>query len=91
MKVIKQKYTQSLEGFSRPKRKDLLKLNTLWSSLEEKAFEDKKKRSDKRSRKLEKVENFKNDSIDYGNLSSYTNSVNNFDSYENYKESSFLF
>ena len=90
MKVIKQKYTQSLEGFSRPKRKDLLKLNTLWSSLEEKAFEDKK-RSDKRSRKLEKVENFKNDSIDYGNLSSYTNSVNNFDSYENYKESSFLF
>ena len=41
--------------------------------------------------KSRKTGNFNSDSIDYGNLSSYTNSVNNFDSYENYKESSFLF
>jgi hypothetical protein len=81
-----QKYTQSLEGFSRPRRKDLLKSNSFWSSIEEKALEDKKRR-----RKSKKVQNLNNDSIDYGNLSSSTSSVNNFDNYDNYKESSFLF
>jgi hypothetical protein len=60
-----QKYTQSLEGFSRPRRKDLLKSNSLWSSIEEKALEDKNRR-----RKLKRVQNLNNDSIDYGNLSS---------------------
>jgi hypothetical protein len=38
-----QKYTQSLEGFSRPRRKYLLKSNSLWSSIEEKALEETKK------------------------------------------------
>ena len=92
MKTIKQKYTQSLEGFSRQKKKEFLKSNALWSSLEERAaLEDKKNKINRTKRKSKKVENYNSDSIDYGNLSSYTSSVNNFDNYENYKESSFLF
>jgi hypothetical protein len=42
-KLFLQKYTQSLEGFSRPRRKYLLKSNSLWSSIEEKALEETKK------------------------------------------------
>jgi hypothetical protein len=42
-----QKYTQSLEGFSRPRRKDLLKSNSLWSTIEEKALEEKIEKSSK--------------------------------------------
>jgi hypothetical protein len=59
------KYTQSLEGFRRPRRKYLLKSNSLWSSIEEKALEETKRR-----RKSKKVHDLNNDSIDSGYLSS---------------------
>ena len=88
-KYIKEKYTQSLDGFKKSfsmNRKEFFKSNAVWSSIDEKLVEKSRK-----NMKSRKTGNFNSDSIDYGNLSSYTNSVNNFDSYENYKESSFLF
>ena len=76
LKTLKQKYTQSLDGFIKPynkKKKQYERSNNFWNSIDKKISKKKK---------LDRIERFSDDSIDYGVPVSYIDSINNFNNYE---------